>query len=412
MRRLLGVVIVSAMAGLAMHATAAQILWDGGTDLLFSTAENWVGGVVPATLDEAKTKTGMTDLIIIDSDQTVMKLTGGSRNGGGYQIDAGTLNVLTIYAEGNTARANCLTVIDGGTLNAQGVSKIGMGGDDDTGTSTIQLKSGAFNSADVVTLGHESTGILEISGGTATFNSRLWMGGDGGTDTRNGNGILTLTGDGVLNVQSNDVVVGKRLGEGTITMADSASAVFKNLEIGDVSVVGQEGSGAMNLLGGTLNVMEDFAIDNGSVLIDAGTFVWDGDHVADFSALVAAGDISWTNGQEMLSETYAASWTNDTGVLFADYDNLNVGKTTVWVSSTATTNTPVEIGSISLVLSETNSVVSWQGDSSAMYAIQSCPDLVEGFWSNIETNVPGIDGAMVITNEITEPQAFYRVIVE
>jgi len=411
MRKLSGVVILWAMAGLVMHATATQILWDGGTDLLFSTAANWAGGVVPGALDEAKTRTGMTDLIVIDSDQTITKFTGGSRNGGGYEMDSGTLTVSSIYADGNTANANCLTVIDGGTFDVQGVSKIGLGGDVDAGTSTVQLKSGAFNSAGAVTLGHESHGNLEISGGTATFSSYLWLGGDGGTDTRNGNGVLSLSGDGTLSVLSGDTVVGKRLGEGTFTMDDSSSAVFLNLEIGDLSVVGQEGTGALNLLGGTLNVTGDFTVDNGSVLIDAGTLVWDGDHVADFSALVALGDISWTNGQAMLSETYAASWTNDTGVLYADYDTLNTGKTTVWVLLTGMTNPPVEVGGISLaMLNETNSLVSWQSDSAAVYSLQSRPDLVEGSWSNIVENISGISGAQSITNEVVEPQMFYRVI--
>jgi len=333
MKKLLGVVIVLAMTGLVMHATATQILWNGGTDLQFSTAANWVGGAVPRSLDEAKTKTAMADLIVIDSDQTITKLTGGSRNGGGYKIDSGTLTVSSVYADGNTANANCLTVINGGTFDVQGVSKIGLGGDTDAGTSTVQLKSGAFNSAGAVTLGHESNGNLEISGGTATFSSYLWLGGDGGTDTRNGNGVLSLSGDGALNVLSSDVVVGKRLGEGMFTMADSSSAVFFNLAIGDVSVVGQEGTGAMNLLGGTLNVTGNFAVDNGSVLIDSGTLVWDGDHVADFSTLVAAGDISCANGQAMLYDTWDASWVDGESTLYAYEDAIETGgDTIIWAS--------------------------------------------------------------------------------
>ncbi|VGO20823.1 autotransporter outer membrane beta-barrel domain-containing protein [Pontiella sulfatireligans] len=415
MRRFSGVIIASAMAGLAMHAAATQIMWNGGTDLLFSTGANWEGGVVPGASDEAKGRVGLADLIVIDSDQTITKLTGGSRSGGGYKIENGTLNVTGLYVDGNTAGADCLTVIDGGTLNVSGISRMGLGGDNDTGTTTVQLKSGVFNSADAVTVGQESTGNLEISGGTATFSgSYLWLGGDSGTtDARNGNGVLTLSGDGALNVLSGNVIVGKRLGEGTFTMNDSASAVFMNLAIGDVSFVGQEGTGAMSLLGGTLNVKSDFAVDNGSVLIDAGTLVWDGEHVADFSALVAAGDISWTNGQSMLSDSYAASWTNNAAVLFVDYDHLNAGKTTVWVSSTETMNSSVVIKGISLaMLNGTNSVVRWPSDASAKYVIQSRSNLVEGSWSNIESNIPGNDGAMVITNELTEPQAFYRIILD
>ncbi|VGO20868.1 hypothetical protein [Pontiella sulfatireligans] len=351
MRRMSGVVILSAMAGLVMHASGTQILWDGGTDLLFSTAENWAGGVVPGASDEAKNRVGMADLIVIDSDRTIDKLTGGSRSGGGYKIETGTLTVKTTYADGNTARANCLTVIDGGTLNAQGVSKIGLGGDDDTGSSTVQLKSGAFNSAGTVTLGHESTGILEISGGTATFNSRLWLGGDGGTDTRNGNGVLTLSGDGALNVLSDDVVVGKRLGEGTFTMDDSASAVFLNLAIGDVSVAGQEGTGAMSLLGGTLNVTGELAVDNGSVLIDAGTLVWDGDHVSDFSALVAEGNISWSSGQSMLYDTWDASWVDGESILYAYQDAIETGgDTIIWATTIPEPTTLGFIAAAGLIL--------------------------------------------------------------
>jgi len=63
-------------------------------------------------------------------------------------------------------------------------------------------------------------------------------------------------------------------------------------------------------------------------------------------------------------------------------------------------------------LSKTNVVLSWLGYSTAVYTMQSRPDLAEGSWSNILANIPGIDGTMAITNEVTEPQVFYRVIVE
>ncbi|VGO18988.1 Ig-like domain-containing protein [Pontiella sulfatireligans] len=57
-------------------------------------------------------------------------------------------------------------------------------------------------------------------------------------------------------------------------------------------------------------------------------------------------------------------------------------------------------------------VVNWVGDSSAKYTLQKSLDLTENSWSNIAENIPGVDGIMVVTNGLSEPQAFYQVIAE
>ncbi|VGO20870.1 Ig-like domain-containing protein [Pontiella sulfatireligans] len=81
---------------------------------------------------------------------------------------------------------------------------------------------------------------------------------------------------------------------------------------------------------------------------------------------------------------------------------------------TKTENITVVVRNAPVMVSQsgTNIVLNWQGYSSATYAMQSKSNLVEGSWVNVETNMPGIDGVMVITNEVTESQAFYRIVLE
>ncbi|MDF7824532.1 Ig-like domain-containing protein [Pontiellaceae bacterium B12227] len=55
-------------------------------------------------------------------------------------------------------------------------------------------------------------------------------------------------------------------------------------------------------------------------------------------------------------------------------------------------------------------MVNWEGDSSAKYTIQKSVDLTENSWSNIAESIPGIDGVMVVTNSMSEEQAFYQVL--
>lgn len=59
----------------------------------------------------------------------------------------------------------------------------------------------------------------------------------------------------------------------------------------------------------------------------------------------------------------------------------------------------------------TNVVLSWQSNPAGIYTIQQKLDLFFGTWSNIVENIPGISGVMSVTNDTTEPQAFYRTIL-
>lgn len=73
---------------------------------------------------------------------------------------------------------------------------------------------------------------------------------------------------------------------------------------------------------------------------------------------------------------------------------------------------PPEIGMISIDLDGTQVVLGWQGSLDGIYSVQRKLDLVLGSWSNVVEGIPGVDGMMWSTNSSTEPESFYRMIVE
>lgn len=54
--------------------------------------------------------------------------------------------------------------------------------------------------------------------------------------------------------------------------------------------------------------------------------------------------------------------------------------------------------------------ISWTGAAYGTYTVQSCTNLVEGGWSNRVENIPGVTGVLSVTNEVTYPTEFFRVI--
>ncbi len=55
-------------------------------------------------------------------------------------------------------------------------------------------------------------------------------------------------------------------------------------------------------------------------------------------------------------------------------------------------------------------VMGWIGSAGTDYLVLSTEDLVIGPW--VTNVIPGEDGAMSVTNDTTDPKAFYKVIVE
>jgi hypothetical protein len=90
-------------------------------------------------------------------------------------------------------------------------------------------------------------------------------------------------------------------------------------------------SATINLLGGTLQLQSVLSSGtNANIHVEGGTFIWAGDKTAQIDGLVADGTLTWTDGQTMLTDFWESSWTNGSSVLYADYNDVNAGATTVW----------------------------------------------------------------------------------
>ena len=75
---------------------------------------------------------------------------------------------------------------------------------------------------------------------------------------------------------------------------------------------------------------------------------------------------------------------------------------------------PTEISDVSIAAVNGGSqvVVSWQGTNTATYALQTRTDLASGDWNSVVTNMAGINGLMSVTNDTTDPEAYFRTLGE
>ena len=74
-----------------------------------------------------------------------------------------------------------------------------------------------------------------------------------------------------------------------------------------------------------------------------------------------------------------------------------------------------ELNSVILAIAplDTNSVeISWVGDASATYSLQGTESLAIPSWSNLVTNISGVDGGIAVTTTASTVEAFYRVNAE
>ncbi len=68
-----------------------------------------------------------------------------------------------------------------------------------------------------------------------------------------------------------------------------------------------------------------------------------------------------------------------------------------------------DLGEVSLAFDGANLIMSWEGLSGVSYAVQRRGSLVSGSWSNVVEGLMG-SGTISVTNDTTDPQAFYRTI--
>ncbi|MDF7807195.1 hypothetical protein P4E94_07085 [Pontiellaceae bacterium B12219] len=146
-----------------------------------------------------------------------------------------------------------------------------------------------------------------------------------------------------------------------------------------------------------LDFDSDYSNTNASLTVTNGGMV-----LLDQTITVGAANI---NGDELDANTYSAATLIST---YPDaFDATSSGTLIV-------DKGPVpEIGDITIGVADGSMVFGWDGSALASYTVQADNDLVfPPGWSNVvgQTDIPGIDGPMGVTNAVTDPKMFYRVI--
>jgi len=190
-----------------LNSASAQVLWDaGGYDDLWTTAANWSGDTLPASIDPVSIDDPENAHCIIED---------------GIDVECETLRV------GNGGTTTNLD-ITGGSLTATGAY---VGVDSSAGHGILNMSGGLFSTGSLQ-IGWAGTGTLNMTGGVIELNDNLIVPGRTGTGTVNLNGgtiyasELRLTSElglvdittGVLVLEGNDIAkVQKFIDDGWLT---------------------------------------------------------------------------------------------------------------------------------------------------------------------------------------------------
>jgi hypothetical protein len=343
--------MIAAMAMLTSGQVACRWTFAAG-DGFWTNAANWDVGFVPTLANDTANWTGYT--ITLDAPGEVARWWSRHPSGNTLIITAGgsltSASDVTLNEFSGEGLLNSAMLVDGGSLTV--ATNLAVSGQSTSqGSGTLTMNSGSINVGQNLLIGTQGlglgvTGEVTINSGSVAVSNQTILGG--------GN---LASDEGTLNLYG-----------GIYTESFPASTNPVGFEIGD-----GPGSGTVNLYGGTLVnnhalLMEpDEANDAGTALINmaggewwqlgtnvviqdestlnfsGGTFYWSGDQVAAFSALVAGGNVTYEQGlTNMLTGSWNASWSNSVtldygywsktygSALFADYNDVTNGFTTVW----------------------------------------------------------------------------------
>lgn len=170
---------------------------------------------------------------------------GGSGSQGRVNVNTtGSLNVpgdFEIATDNSTGILN----LDGGTINAGGWFEIGNG----TGsTGTLNMSGGTLNKAGgnhFIIGANGATGVANVSGGTINSNNETWVANNGGS-----NGTLNFSG-GTIN-SSSWVAIGR--GGSASSVVNMTGGTWNKLNAGSSFIVGASGPATMNQSAGLVDV--------------------------------------------------------------------------------------------------------------------------------------------------------------
>ncbi len=326
MSRLKQNMVFALLMALVGSASAVTVEFDNGSgDGTWANPVNWAGDALPTSADTARL-TAISGTTVLDSTTTVGDLLGGHVGTSALDvISGGTLNIgniqLGTWAAGTIGNLS----VNGGTIVSSGFLRAGLAGGS-FGNVAIQSGSASFSGAS--SIGYNGTGTLDITGGALSFGTIVRIG-----HNANSSGTVTMSG-GSLTVSSGALVVGAA-GNGSFELT-GGTASLSTLEI---NATGAAINARVDLLGGVLDLGEngDGALDIGGddvLNIEAGTLRMAGDRLSLLDGYVASNSITWANGQSTLG-AFDQSWTNGSSILYANFNTINPGKTTVWAESSS-----------------------------------------------------------------------------
>jgi hypothetical protein len=309
---------------------------------------------------------GPTDTIRVNWGNNTVTLTNVAPNVSGFQL--------------GLDESGHLVVQGGGSLTAVGSSADRVGNNPNAGVigRLTVCTNGVVNSAAVMEVGASATGILTIDGGSCNFSNHLWVGG-GAVGVSSG--TMFLTNGGVLNMLG--VGGNGMIGLGTIN-ASSASGGIGTIKVSN---------------GSTLNL---FNIDA------SGKFIWPGS-VLDVSR---SGVVTIPGNRVAVMGNYTNAGRitacGGLGTVGIDYNNTNVGKTTIYAIAPVA---PPRQSITGATASGGKVTLTYQTTAELLYHIESTPSLSPALWTTVAGTITNATGASVtFTLPTSGDQTFYRTV--
>ena len=245
--------LAAAVAVGAMLPTEAwaDIAWtgaanDGGNVL---TPENWDGGAVPGSSDNAVI--GDAPVAVLGGSAAWTALTIGTttdKTGTLTVNSGGALTLSSTLTFANAAASSGILNVEGGSVTIQNLNTPNY-----AATSTVNVASGSFTINNWADWGRNASGraVFNQLGGTVTMKKGFQMGRE-----NNGTGIYNMSG-GVLNASSGDAFIVGRLGTSTgiFNLTDGTiNFGAKDVRVGgnDNNDGGPSSKGYFNQSGGTV----------------------------------------------------------------------------------------------------------------------------------------------------------------
>ncbi len=384
-------------AAMTMFASGQAARWTGTAgDGLWTNSANWDIGSVPTFTNDTANWTGQA--ITLDAAGEVKRW--WSRHSSGD-------NLLIITNNGSLTSANDVALNE---YSGEGYV-----------LSDLQVNGGSMTVSNNLSVAGQSSSQggarVFLNSGTIDVLNNVKIGTEG--QASGVNGEITVN-DGILNVLNHTILGGGNLDsdEGTLNLYGGVYAESTNGNSSSFQIGIGSGSGTVNLDGGTLvnnhalSMDADASNDVGTATINfydgdwwqldptvtlqdeaslhfqGGTFYWSGDQVAAFTDLVTNGLVTYELGLEsMLTESWDASWSNsvtfDYGywsksygtALFADYNDVTNGFTTVWSYNLSPAIPPAVSDSNALTHTFNNSIGDQLWTTGLNWFPQSAPTL-------------------------------------